>query len=174
MKLEIFKKGVKLKSWGSVYLGIHKGWIDPNWVIANMEGDNIQFKPEDYSRLLLARDKPLIEFYNVLKELSLENGESHFSVNEDSRSAEYLSLSDDSFPRVYWDFWEVEFVFQTVNSKKSVDEKLNALDILYRDLYYPEGWTEILNTHSIHPLTENKTLLLKEITEYANNKLKKF
>lgn len=168
MKIESLKKGIKIKSWGSLYLGVHNNWIDPKWIIENMEDDNIQFKTEDYSRLVLAEKGSIFGFLKVLKEISVEYKETEFLVNEDSQYDNFVTPLN--FPREYWDFWEAEFIIQTIDSKLSLDDKLKQLESIYQDFYYPEDWTKILNKDREYSGDEFKVKLLNEISEYANNK----
>jgi hypothetical protein len=165
--MEIFKYNIKFLSWGEVYLGLKKQWINPNEVISFCESNRV--KTCDDTRmveLILALEDSLFTFYEKVKKFIIEDRDSPIIKNEDEQERDFNYI-----PSIYWEIWKLEFLLRIDALEISTKEKLEEIAHLFDTFDYPEEWKPFLYYQSPPGgkwLNDNE--LYNKFNTYLNNK----
>jgi len=139
-EMELFKKGIQIDSWGSVYVGLKMNWITPTEVIKFCEEKKITCDDDRFVQLYLAYEESLFAFLDLIKEFVKDDGDPLINSIEDSYTLSQVS----DFPKEYWIFWEAEFLLRIVNSAESKETKLDQVASIHPVFNYPESWHPFL------------------------------
>ena len=137
--MELFKKGKVIKSWGVVFAGLKRQWLTPTQVVKYCKEGSIVCNELRLEKLKAALDDSLFDFFKLIKEFIIEDGQPEIAWNEDSLREFFYSI-----PQQYLVFWEIEFLLRVVSSNEDNEEKLYKVFSFHADYNFPASWNNFL------------------------------
>ncbi len=125
--------------WGSIYLGLKKKWITSEKIFEFCNNGLITCDDDRLAELYIANDNSYTELLELIKNYITLNEDPKIVWNEEIEEFDF-SIIDSS----YWEFWELHFLSQIINSKKTEEDKLHMVADLHSEFYYKESWHKFI------------------------------
>lgn len=168
--IELFNLTVHKLSWGEVYYGLKKGYLDYQMVVDAFVKQNIEpYSEYRYVELQIGARDGMFEVLKLIKRYSVEDDLILIEHDENELTETGNFLYVPQRYRLFWDdLFEYRVLREIINSDVSITEKFYKLYLQHSDINYKETWRVYIDFYFNGSLvTDEQQLYLKLLDDVA-------